>query len=382
MRDRILVYTAAFLRSAGIALTGVILAIYLDRSGFGGAQIGAIVALGLAGGAVATGLISLFADRLGRRRTLILLALFAGAGGVGLGFTAHFLPLLLIAFFGMANGMGRDRSAAYIIEQATLSCTSTTNERTRVLAGYHAVTDVGAALGSLAAALPSLLGYKLTWLIYASAMGAGVLLYMGLSRSVEVTLTGRAMSPESQRRIVKFAGISTIDSLGSGFLTGALLAFFFYKRFGLSEEHLAGLFFAARIANALSNFGAAWLAERIGLINTMVFTHIPGSLLLMVVPFLPTFSMAAVVFIMRELLVEMDVPTRQSYLASIVTPEERTAAMGTVQLTRTATWAVAPTLAGWMMKSVALATPLYLGASIKIAHDLVLWRAFRRLRPT
>jgi len=243
------------------------------------------------------------------------------------------------------------------------------------------VGDTGAVAGSLAAALAPLAGYQTLWLGYAAAVGIGLLLYPWLSPAVEVAAPRQRVSDQSRQRIARFAGLSAIDSLGSGFLTSALISFYFYKRFGLVEGQIAVLFLAADVCNILSNFGAEWLAHRIGLVNTMVFTHIPANLLLIALPFCPAFWMAASVFLVRELLIEMDVPTYQSYLASIVDPDERTAALGIVQVTRTGMWAAAPAFAGWLMRAATLASPLYIGSSIKIAYDLLLWRAFRRLQP-
>ena len=284
-------------------------------------------------------------------------------------------------FLGMVNGMGHDRGGAYALEQSILAHEGTVRERTWSLTVYHAVGDAGSVLGSLAVMLTALIGYRSLWLGYAACMGAGLLLYPGLSAQAEAKDPKRSLSPESKRRIARFAGLSAVDSLGSGFLTSALLAYYFYKRFGLHEGQIAGLLVAADLLNVASNFLAERIARRIGLVNTMVFTHLPSSLLLMLLPFCPTFGTAAALFLVRELLVEMDVPTRQAYLASIVAPGERTAALGLVQLTRTSMWAAAPGLAGWMMGAAALSAPLYIGASIKAAYDLLLWRAFRGLKP-
>mgnify|MGYP001612779678 CR=1 FL=1 len=149
----------------------------------------------------------------------------------------------------------------------------------------------------------------------------------------------------------------------------------------MREELLGPLFFAARVANAVSYLGAAWLARRIGLLNTMVFTHIPSSLFLMAVPLAPSFPLAVALFLARESLVEMDVPTRQSYIVAVVQPEERTFATGMVNVTRGTAWAVAPSVAGYAMKTVSLSSPLFIGAGLKIAYDLLLFAAFRRLKP-
>ena len=190
-----------------------------------------------------------------------------------------------------------------------------------------------------------------------------------------------AVTPASRRVLTRISALFAIDAIGGGFLTTALLAYFFYERFGVGIESIGLLFFVARIANALSHFAAAWLAARIGLVNTMVFTHIPSSLLLLTVPFMPSFPVAAALFLVREALVEMDVPTRQSYVMAVVRPEERTFASGVTHLVRLAGWAVAPAIAGLLMTGTSLAAPLVVGAALKIVYDIVLWRAFRNLHP-
>jgi len=181
--------------------------------------------------------------------------------------------------------------------------------------------------------------------------------------------------------LAKICSLFAIDSLGGGFLTSALLSVFFFERFGVGAGAIGPLFFAARVANAGSHLGAAWLAKRIGLVNTMVFTHIPSSLLLLTVPFAPTFPIAAALFLLREGLVEMDVPTRQSYVMAVVRPEERSIASGVTHLVRLAAWAVAPGFAGLFMKGVSIAAPLVIGAGMKIAYDVLLWTAFRSRKP-
>jgi len=192
---------------------------------------------------------------------------------------------------------------------------------------------------------------------------------------------GSEIRPETKRVLWRLGSLFALDSLGGGFLTATLLSLFFFQRFGVNEALLGPLFFCARVLNALSHLAAAWLARRIGLVATMVFTHIPSSLLLLTVSFAPTFPIAATLFLLREGLVEMDVPTRQSYVMAVVRPEERTFASGVTQLVRTGAWAVAPAFAGVMMEGVSMATPLVAGAATKIAYDLLLWSAFRKLKP-
>jgi predicted MFS family arabinose efflux permease len=190
-----------------------------------------------------------------------------------------------------------------------------------------------------------------------------------------------AGAPGTRRAIHRFAALSALDSFGGGFIGSALIAYFFYLKFGVSEGALAALFLVGRIMTVLSHFGAAWLAGRVGLVNTMVFTHIPSSLLLLTIPLTGSFALAAFLFILREGLVEMDVPTRQSYLMAIVQPEERAYASGISQLGRAAGRVIAPGIAGGAMQLGGLWFPLVAGATLKIAYDLLLWRAFRHVKP-
>jgi predicted MFS family arabinose efflux permease len=189
------------------------------------------------------------------------------------------------------------------------------------------------------------------------------------------------VSPASRGFLAKISTLFALDALGSGFLTTTLLAYFFHARFGVGAAAVGPLYFGARLANALSHLAAAWLARRIGLVNTMVFTHIPSSLLLLTVAVAPSFPVAAVLFLVRESLVEMDVPTRQSYVMAIVRPEERTVASGVTQLVRLAAWAVAPAFAGASMQHMSLVAPLAVGAAMKITYDLLLFTACRRVHP-
>jgi len=374
-------------------MTGILLGVYLPRAGCSTTQTGLIVAAGLAGGAVAMLLATLRADVFGRKRALLFLALVGCAGLAVCAMTS--MPGLLAgaAFLGMVNGMGRDRGAALVLEQAVLPATVDDASRTRAFAWYNIVQDSGHALGSLCAALPALLrgafaigelpSLRAALVLAAGLILATAVLYRGLSSEIESpSRSARApLTPETRRVLWRIGSLFALDSLGGGFLTAAMLSVFFFNRFGVDEAWLGPLFFGARVLNAASHLGAAWLARRIGLVKTMVFTHIPSSLLLLTVPFAPTFPIAAVLFLLREGLVEMDVPTRQSYVMAVVRPEERTFASGVTQLVRTGAWAVAPAFAGAMMEGVSMATPLVAGAGMKIVYDLLLWAAFRKVKP-
>jgi MFS family permease len=393
--DRRLLLTNAFLRAFATGLIGVLLGLYLARRGFAASEIGLVIGAGLTGAVSSALFVTFLGDHFGRRRALVLLAMLATVGGVALIFTGHVLAACAVAFLGMVNGMGRDRGAQLILEQVILPATTSVEQRTRAFAWYNVLQDIGHAIGGLAAALPVLLlqvfsigeltGYQITLGLYALLMSITALLALQLSPAVELTrdaATPRLPVSASSRRVVwSISGLFAIDAIAGGFLGTALLSYFFFQRFGAHETAIATLFFAARSANAISHFGAAWLAGRIGLINTMVFTHIPSSLALIAVALVPEFWMAATLFLMRELLVEMDVPTRQSYVMAVVSPEERTWASGVTSLVRLGGWAVAPFAAGFLMQGVTLATPLLIGASMKIGYDLLLWRSFRNVKP-
>ncbi len=408
MTDRAILFATAFLRALATGLIGVLLGIYLDKLAFPPAQIGLVIGAGLTGAAASTFLVTLLGDRLGRRRSLLALSLASAAGGFALLFTTSWLAVCAVAFFGMMNGMGRDRGAALVLEQAILPGTVTDAGRTRVFAWYNVLQDIGHAIGGLLAVLPGaarlltgaeeIASFQLAVALYAFLLLASGLLYLRLTPAIGAGrwasarpaserigaregTTAIKVSPHSRKMLGKISALFALDSLAGGFLGTALMAYFFYERFGASEAAIALLFFLARIANAASHLGAARLARRIGLVNTMVFTHIPSSLILLTVPFAPDFWIAALLFLLRESLVEMDVPTRQSYVMAMVRPEERTAASGVTHLVRTGGWAAAPYFAGFLMQGVTLAMPIFIGAGMKILYDVLLFRAFRHLKP-
>ena len=392
-RDLVLLYGAAFLRALSTGLIGVLLGIYLAKLRFDAEQIGYVIAAGLAGGAVATLLVTVAGDRFGRRKALLVISVLGALGGAAAAFASSFTAVLAAAFLGMLNGMGRDRSAALVLEQAILPATTTDGTRTRAFAWYNVLQDTGHAFGSLMAGAPyifrallpvgEITSFRLAIALAAALILVTAVLYRNLSPAVEVP-TGRKkerVSPQTRRILFRISSLFAVDALAGGFLVSSLLSYFFYRRFGVGEGTVAVLFFAARILNALSHLGAAWLAKRIGLVNTMVFTHIPSSIFLLTVAFAPNFPVAAILFLLREGLVEMDVPTRQSYVMAVVRPEERTVASGVTHLVRVGAWAVAPSFAGVMMQGVSLGVPLMVGAGMKIVYDVLLYAAFRKAKP-
>jgi MFS family permease len=396
-RDASLIYAAGFLRSATVSLVGVTLAIYLAELGFGPTQIGALIGVGLAGSSLATVVVSLRGDAWGRRRVLFVLALLSATGYAALATAETAVMLVPFAFIGMLNGMGRDRGAASALDQAVLPHTVPDSRRTWALAWYNLVLDSGHALGALGAAIPTVLtrvqgldshsAHQLTFAMCAALMAVCAVPYLALSSRLEIRDTTMSRSaagpvdPGTKRVITRLALLFGLDSIGGGFLNSALIAYWFFTQYGASESDLAVLFFAARVLNAVSHLAAAWLANRIGLLNTMVWTHLPSSLFLIAAPASPTGTIAAALFLAREALVEMDVPTRQSYVMAVVKPSERTLASGVTNVTRNVAWAVGPSFAGMVMQHVALAGPLFIGGALKILYDLLLFRAFRHVRP-
>jgi MFS family permease len=380
-----------------MGLLGVVLGIYLFRVGLTSFRIGLVIAAGLAGSAAATLAVSFAADRLGRRRCLVILSLLSALSGVVLALSPS-LPLLLItAFVSMLNGTGTDRSPAFVLDQAIVPGLAPDVRRTWNLAWYNVLLDGGGALGALSSGLPILLGhhfgesvigfYKLLFLGYSALCLLDAALYLSLSPAVEIAnplplaKIGSHAAPETRRIIARLTALFSLDAFGGGFLTDALVAYWFFRRFGVHEQDLGLVFFAVHILNACSHVGAAWLARRIGLVNTMVLTHLPSSLFLMAVPFAHSLRWALVLFLCREALVEMDVPTRQSYVAALVSPAERTFAAGVTNLARNVFWAVGSSVAGFLMQVFSFSAPLLIGGGTKVLYDLILYRSFRLLKP-
>jgi MFS family permease len=387
LSDRTVLAIAAFVRATTTAFLGVLIGLHLANIGCSPAAIGAIVSAGFIGCAVSATAATFAGDRIGRRRLLVGLAVLGAIGTAVVAFTRHPIAIGIGAFVGMVNGMGRDRGGALVLEQAALPSTTDDRGRTRAIAIYTMLQDIGHALGSLLAGIPAMtsgdrLAGDRAGMLTCAVFGLAVaVLYGKLGSAIDGGHAARSVSVRSRSILVKISSLFAIDSLAGGFLTTALLSYFFFERFHASGAVIAVLFFGARAMNAVSHLGAAWLARRIGLVRTMVFTHIPSSLLLVTVAYAPSFPVAAVLFLLREGLVEMDVPTRQSYVLAVVRPEERTFASGITNLVRLFAWAVAPSFAGALMTGRTMVLPLVIGAAMKITYDLLLWFEFRNARP-
>ena len=390
--DRRIVFAASFLRAVANGLIGVIAGIYLAQLGFEPAAWGAVLGAGVAGTAVGAAGVMFWGDRLGRRRWLIALGVLAAAGGIVFALASQIVVLGVAAFLGMLNSLGKDRAAALALEQAILPSTGGDADRTRAFAWYNVIQDVGHALGAgLAVVSPFLRDFaglapldslRGAVMLYALLYAATATLYLGLSRHAEARADALRVqvSPQSRSILTKMSFLFALDSFAGGFQGSALFAYFFHAQFGASEATIGMLFVGARIMNAFSHLGAAWLAARIGLVNTMVFTHTPSSVLTFTIPFTGSFEMAAVLFLLREGLSEMDVPTRQSYLMAVVQPRERTFAGGVTNLARMCARAVAPVFAGSAMQALTLGAPIMAAAGLKIFYDALLYVSFRKLK--
>ena len=392
------------LRQFAYGLLGVTLAVALTNDGFSPVAIGALITIALAGNFVGTYLIGLYADRWGRRRTLVVLAILMALTGAVYALTRFYPALALAAFVGVLGSAASETAPFLPIEQAMLPQTVAPERRTDLFARYNLIASFAGALGSLAAALPDLLarvgvarplGLSLMFWVY-SACALGVAwLAARLTPAIEAPV--RAGAAEEKARgwrnrllpplgasrgiVLRLSGLFSVDALAGGLVTQSLLALYFHLRFGASLSLLAALFFGVNVLSALSFLAAAPLARRFGLLNTMVFTHLPSNALLMLVAFMPSFPLAGGALLLRQLLSQMDVPTRQAYTMALVTPKERTAAASVTSLARSVGSGVSPVISGALLTGslVALGLPLIIGGGLKAVYDLALWGVFRRV---
>ena len=391
-RDRRIVFAASFLRAVANGLIGVLAGIYLAELGFDPAAWGAVLGAGVAGTAFGVAGVMFWGDRMGRKRWLVALGVLAAGGGIVFALASQLAVLALAAFLGMLNSLGKDRAAALAIEQAILPSSGADADRTRTFAWYNVIQDVGHAIGAALAVLPPVLrewwavdaldSLRAAVILYAVLYGVTAVLYLSLSKQAEAPTASLRVevSPQSRSILTKMSFLFALDSFAGGFQGSALFAYFFHAQFGASEAAIGALFVGARVMNAFSHLGAAWLAARIGLVNTMVFTHTPSSILTFTIPFTGSFEIAAVLFLLREGLSEMDVPTRQSYLMAVVRPEERTFAGGVTNLARMVARAIAPVFAGSAMQALTLGAPIMAAATLKILYDGLLYVSFRKIK--
>lgn len=401
-RDAWLIVLMRGLRSFSYGLLAVLLSVALSQAGFSPAAIGIVITVSLIGDFVGTYLIGLFADRWGRRRVLFILAVLMATTGLVFGLVSVYAILLVAAFFGTLGTSASETAPFLPIEQAILPQTCMPKQRTALFARYNLVSTFAGALGALAAGLPDLLthvgmplatGIRLCFGVYAVAALIVAVFSSLLSPLVEAPQhatvhdgkSWRQLLPtlgQERRRVLWLSGLFSVDAFSGGLVVQSLFVLFFHLRFGTPLSLLAVLFFAANLCSALSFLAAAPLARRIGLLNTMVFTHLPSNLLLILVALMPTFPLAVAFLLLRQMLSQMDVPTRQAYTMALVTPEARTATASVTSLARSGGSAISPVMSGLLLQGpgLALGLPLLLAGAIKVGYDLSLWAIFRQVR--
>jgi MFS family permease len=390
--DAALIVAARAVRAFGDGFVSVLLPLYLTGLGYSGLAVGAITTATLLGSAALTLAVGLAAYRLPRRRVLAVAALLMLATGLGFAATQSFWPLLLIAFAGTLNPSAGDVSVFLPLEQTLLPQTVSDRERTSLFARYSLVASLAGAGGALAAGLPELaerrsaLGLQtaleLMFVLYALLALVALLLYRRLSAKIE---PDAALPPaplgESKPVVYRLAALFSLDAFGGGFVVQSLLALWLFERYDLSVTTAGTIFFWAGILTALSYLVAARLAGRIGLVNTMVFTHLPSNLFLILVPLMPTLPLAVACLLARSALSQMDVPTRSSYVMAVVTPPERPAAASVTSVPRSLAAASSPLLAGWLLGLTTFGWPLIIAGTLKAIYDLLLLGMFKTVRP-
>jgi len=397
-RDARLLFATRAVRMFGYGLVSVVLVLYLAAVGVPDVAIGLLLGLTLAGDALISLWLTTHADRIGRRKVLLVGAGLMALAGVVFAASDLFVVLLAAAVVGVISPSGHEVGPFLAVEQAALAQATPDRERTRVLAWWNLVASFSTAAGALAggSAAQLLLGwgwdaadaYRAVIVGYAVVGLVLAVLVTRVSPAVEVadapdlTVARRLGLHRSQRTVARLSALFALDAFGGGFVVQSLIAYWFAIRFAADPAFIGGLLFAANLLAGISALLASRIAARIGLIRTMVYTHLPSNVLLILVPFMPTLELASVVLLVRFSISQMDVPTRQSYTMAVVDPDERSAAAGVTGIARSVGAAAAPVVSAPLMGVPALAAlPFVIAGSLKIAYDLLLYRAFRSVRP-
>jgi MFS family permease len=402
-RDVVLLFTTRSLRLFAYGFLAVVLVLYLSEAGLSEGRIGLLLSLTLLGDTALSLWITTHADRIGRRRMLLLGSVMMVLAGVLFAATTSFWVLLFAATIGIISPAGNEVGPFLAIEQASLTQAIPATERTRVFSWYALAGSFATALGSLAGGLLSqglqgrglapLAANRVVVLGYAVLGAALLLVFTRLGPAVEAPTSGRVdrrpsflepgLGLHGSRKVVfRLSSLFALDAFAGGFVVQSFVAWWFHSRFGADEGTLGVIFFGANVLAGVSALSAGWLARRFGLVNTMVFTHLPSNVLLVLVPLMPSLPLAIGVLLARFAISQMDVPTRQSYTMAVVSPEERSAAAGVTGIARTVGSSVAPLLAGPLFAVPALASvPFFVAGGLKILYDLLLWRDFRKVKP-
>jgi MFS family permease len=398
-KDIPLLFTTRIIRMFGYGFLSVVLALYLAQRGLSEGEIGLLLTLTLAGDAAITLWITTSADRLGRRRMLIFGAGLMIMAGVIFSLTGNYILLVVTAIIGVISPSGNEIGPFLSIEQAALSQLLPDEKRTQTFAWYNLVgsfaTATGALVGGGLAQLLQgagytplnsyravLLGYTLIGVVLAD-------LFLLFSQAVEapklveaIPIQRRLGLHKSRGVVLRLSSLFAIDAFAGGLVVQSMVAYWFNIKFGVQPAVLGSIFFGANILAGVSALSAAWIAKRIGLINTMVFTHIPSNILLILVPLMPTLPLAITALLLRFSISQMDVPTRQSYTMAVVSPDERSAAMGVTSIARSVGATLSPAITGQLLAvSSLIGAPFIIAGGMKIIYDLLVWRGFRAVKP-
>jgi MFS family permease len=405
-RDGKLLLVAKVVRTFAYGFLSVILAIYLKLIGFNELLIGLILTTTLLNSVIFTLIASLYADRIGRRKFLVIYAALMSISGFVFMITENYIALIIASFIGTINITGAETGAFLTIEQVMLPQTiNNVRKRNTVFAVYNMAGTFAMAAGILLSGLPTILqqqfemldpiaSIKLLFGLY-SLLGVVMMgIYLLLSRRIEIRegekknkistsqLITTSLSPQSKKIIIKLSGLFAVDSFAGGFVIQSIVSLWFFTKFGADLTTLSYIFSIAGVLTAFSFIAAAKIADRIGLINTMVFTHIPANIIIILLAFAPTLPIAIILYLARMALSQMDVPTRQSYIVAVVSEEERTTAAGITNISRNITQAISPSLTGIIIYTFTLSAPFIIGGVLKIAYDIALYGNFRKIKPS
>lgn len=396
-RNTTLLFSTRIIRLFCYGFLSVVLALYLAEIGLSEGQIGLLLSLTLIGDALISLWLTTSADRFGRKRTLIVGALLMAGAGIAFVTTRNYILLIVAAIVGVISPSGNEIGPFLSVEQAGLTQIIPGKQRTQFFAWYNLAgsfaTATGALIGGWIAQLMQFNGwtafesYRAVLVGYAVGGFALLLLFISLTESVEVEVTQdttpRVLGLHRSRSVVfKLSSLFALDAFAGGLLVQSLIAYWFHVRFGIDSGLLGSIFFGANILAGISSLLAIRLADRFGLINTMVFTHIPSNILLILVPLMPTLPLAITVLLLRFSISQMDVPTRQSYTMAVVAPDERSAASGVTAIARSVGASASPALTGLLFSIPLLFNaPFFLSGGLKIIYDLLLYREFRAVKP-
>jgi MFS family permease len=388
-----LLLTARGVRAFGDGFVSILVPVYLTGIGFGAFEVGVLTTAMLLGPAMMTLAIGLIAHRLRTVKLLTSAAMLMVLSGIGYAVETEFWPLLVIALVGTLSPTASDVSVFAPLEQTLLSNAVVPERRTSIFASYSLIGSVLAAVGCLFASAPEIVaGINLIpanralqgmFLVYAFLGAIAFMIYRQLKSPVEATVSEAATGSlgPSRRIVFTLAALFSLDSFGGGFFVQSLLALWLFDHFDLSLSAAGWLFFWSGLLSAFSYPVAVRLARRIGLVNTMVFTHLPSNVCLMLVPLAPTLGIAIALLLMRSALSQMDVPARTSYVMAVVTPPERPAAASVTAAPRSLAGAASPVLAGYLLGLSSFGWPLVIGGSLNSLYDLLLFFMFRKVRP-